>query len=359
MTLINKMVSVPGLIKAVIIACSAATFTYASAGNSNYEPPRNAQGNPNIQGTWDYRTLTPLERPQSLGDKAVFSAEEQEAFRKHVIEVSNVDNIRDKVEAAVDIEGAYNHFWYDFGTTMNEDRRTSLIVDPPNGRLPDLTAEALAELKNGPLRHYPVRDVISIGLANFVPVGPETLGLSERCLVSFSSGPPLIPSAYNNNIRIVQTPNHVVILTEMIHDARIVQMADVQPLPAELKKWTGASHGHWDGNTLVVTTTNFTDKTAIYQMPLSLIDPSRNGVVGSGENMELIERFTLANDSTLVYEYTIDAPGSFAKPFTVAIPMRATEDQIYEYACHEGNYGLVGMLKGARQTEKEKAEAAL
>lgn len=358
MVLINSRVTATGFIAALVISLSV-TYVAAATGQSSYQPPRNAQGDPDIQGIWDYRTLTPLERPQALGNKAVFTAEEQEVFRKKAVEATDVDKNRENVAAATDIEAAYNNFWFDYGTTMTEDRRTSLIIDPPNGRLPELTTEAVAQLKNAHLRNSPVRDLLSIGLTNFRPTDPEILGLSERCLLGFNAGPPLIPSAYNNNIRIVQTPNHVVLFTEMIHDARIVLMADGPLLPTELKKWTGASRGHWDGNTLVVVSTNFTDKTPIFQLPINLNDTSKNGVVGRGKNMKLTERFTPISSSTLVYEYTIDAPSTFATPFTVAIPMKATEDQIFEYACHEGNYGLVGILKGARQTEREDAEATL
>ncbi len=338
-------------------------FAYPVLGQTapaRYEPPRNSLGHPNIQGVWDFRTLTPLERPKELGNKAVFTAEEEQAFKEQAVKSLDVDRLREdeNTDAATDIEGAYNNFWFDYGTAMDEDRRTSLIVDPANGRLPDLTPEALAQLKNAHRRTHPVRDILSIGLQDFRPAGPEETGLSERCLVSFNAGPPLTPSAYNNNLRIVQTPKHVVLFTEMIHDARIVHMADGPQLPAELTKWTGASHGRWEGNTLVVETTNLTDKTPTFQMPIDLNDPSRNGVVGVGKNMKLTERFTPVSASVLLYEYTIDDPATFTKPFTVAISMRATDDQIFEYACHEGNHGLAGMLKGARQAEKEERAAA-
>jgi len=344
---------------AVLAVSISAYSTLGEAAPARYEPPRNSFGQPDIQGVWDFRTLTPLERPKELGNKAVFTEEEERAFRNKAVETLDVDRLREdaSTDAATDIEGAYNNFWFDYGTAMDEDRRTSLIVDPANGRLPDLTPAALAQLKNAHNRAYPVRDILSIGLTNFLPEGPETTGLSERCLVSFNAGPPLNPSAYNNNIRIVQTPEHVVLFTEMIHDARIVHMADGPQLPAELTKWTGASHGRWEGNTLVVETTNLTDKTPTYQMPIDLNDPSRNGVVGVGKNMKLTEKFTPVSKSVLLYEYTIDDPATFTKPFTVAISMRATEDQIFEYACHEGNHGLAGMLKGARQTEKEARAA--
>ncbi|MBL4888450.1 MAG: hypothetical protein JKX97_00340 [Candidatus Lindowbacteria bacterium] len=324
--------------------------------SSGFEPQRNAQGHPNIQGIWDFRTLTPLERPLELGDKAVFSEEEENAFRNKVVQINDTDNKKDlDLPAEFDVEVPYNNFWLDYGTAMNEDRRTSLIVDPPNGRLPERTPEALAGMKNYLLRDFPVRDFFSIGLATFRPAGPESLGLSERCMVGFNAGPPLIPSAYNNNLRIVQAPNHVVIFTEMVHDARIVPIDGSPHLPSEIEKWTGDSRGHWEGDTLVVETTNFTDKTPAYQLPLVA---GQIAVVGSGKNLHLTERFTRTSDSQLIYEYTVNAPGSFTKPFTVAIPMRATEDQIFEYACHEGNHAMIGMLRGARQMEKEAAMAS-
>lgn len=356
----HRIPLIASLATAVAITLSAyATVSLAEEEKAEYEPPRTSWGTPNIEGVWDFRSLTPLQRPKELGEKAVFTAEEEQAFKDKAIETLDVDRLREdeSTDAATDIEGAYNNFWFDYGTAMDEDKRTSLIVDPPNGRLPQLTPQALEQLKNAPLREHPVRDILSIGLKDFKPEGPESTGLSERCLVSFNAGPPLTPSAYNNNIRIVQTPEHVVLFTEMIHDARIVHMADGPQIPAELKKWTGAAHGHWEGNTLVVETTNLTDKTPTFQMPIDLNDPSLNGVVGIGQNMKLTERFTPVSESILLYEYTLDDPATFTKPFTVAITMRAAEGQIFEYACHEGNHGLAGMLKGARQVEKEERAA--
>ncbi|MEZ0156046.1 MAG: hypothetical protein AB9Q22_14240 [Candidatus Reddybacter sp.] len=331
----------------------------AEAKSSGYQVPRNSYGQPDFQGIWDFRTLTPLERPVELGNKAVFTEEEQEAFKSKAIDVLDVDKGRDDSAVAdtnTDVEGAYNNFWFDYGSSMNDDRRTSLIISPENGRLPALTEEAVAKMKQNHLREYPVRDILSIGLVGFLPAGPETLGLSERCLLSFNAGPPLTPSAYNNNLRIIQTPKHVVIFTEMIHDARVVPIDGSSHLPAEITKWTGDSRGHWDGDTLVVETTNFTGKTPTFQMPINLVDPSMNGVAGTGENFTLIERFTRTSDSVIVYEYTVTDISTFTKPFTVAIPLKASDSQIFEYACHEGNHGAAGMLSGARQEEKETAE---
>ena len=358
---VHKLLPKASLVAALVFSVSTYTEAkQAETKNSSYEPPRNSQGQPNLQGVWDFRTLTPLERPKAFGDKAVFTVEEQAAFRAQAVDATDVDKLREKTaktDAATDIEGAYNNFWMDYGTTMNEDRRTSLIIDPPNGRMPKLTEKAIARMKAEKARIPPVRAIVSIGITNFLPAGPETLGLSERCLLSFNAGPPLIPSAYNNNLRIVQTPKHVVIFTEMIHDARIVPIDGRPHLPAEMTKWTGDSRGHWEGNTLVVETTNFTGKTPTFQLPINLNDPEMNGVVGTGENFTLIERFTRTSDSRINYEYTVNDSSTFTKPFTASIPLKATEDQMFEYACHEGNHGAAGMLSGARQSEKEAAAA--
>ena len=366
MTRVHQFLSKAGLMAALalsITACSEAkqgseAKPAEAKKNAGYEAPRNSQGQPNFQGVWDFRTLTPLERPKAFGDKAVFTAEEQAAFRAQAVDATDVDKLREKTaetDAATDIEGAYNNFWMDYGTTMNEDRRTSLIIEPSNGRLPKLTDEAIARMKQDRKLIPPVRNIVSIGIANFSPAGPETLGLSERCLLSFNAGPPLIPSAYNNNLRIIQTPKHVVIFTEMIHDARIVAIDDSAHLPAEMTKWTGDSRGHWEGNTLIVETTNFTGKTPTFQLPLNLNEPELNGVVGTGEQFTLIERFTRTSDSRIDYEYTVNDTSTFTKPFTASIPLKATDGQMFEYACHEGNHGAAGMLSGARQAEKEAA----
>lgn len=361
MTRVHKLIPTVGLAAALAVSISAYSVSSQAAGKG-YEPPKTSFGHPSLEGVWDFRSLTPLERPKSLGNQSVFTVDEQAAFQIKAIAATDVDKLReateaDQAKASQDVEGAYNNFWMDYGTEMNEDRRTSLITDPPNGRLPALTKDAIARMGKNHLRVSPVRDIVSIGLTKFRPEGPEQTGLSERCLLSFNAGPPLTPSAYNNNLRIVQTPKHVVIFTEMIHDARVIPIDGRPNLPAELKKWTGASRGHWDGNTLVVKTANFTGKTPTFQLPINLTDQNMNGVVGTGENMTLIERFTPVSKSRLVYEYTLNDPTTFTQPFTVAIPLKATEDQMFEYACHEGNHGLAGMLKGARQEEKEEAAA--
>lgn len=369
MTRARKLLPIAALTTTLMILTSSCTESDTSSSvdsassDSNatgFQATRNAHGHPNIQGTWDFRTLTPLERPAELGDKAVFSEEEEEAFRQKALYINDTDNKKDlNLPAEVDVQIPYNSFWLDFGTEMNEDRRTSLIVDPPHGRLPELTPAAVELAKKNQMRMLPIRGFFSIGLENFRPPGPEALGLSERCLVGFNAGPPLMPSSYNNNVRIVQAPGHVLFFTEMIHDARIIPIDGSSHLPSDIKQWSGDSRGHWEGDTLVIETTNFSDRMPAYQLPLNLAALDKSGPVGLGETMHLTEKLTLISDSRLIYEYTVDAPDTFTQPFTAVIPMRATEDQIYEFACHEGNHAVPGILKGARKLEEDDATASI
>ncbi len=349
----HNFLPLAGLVAAVTLSVSCAPEVEQA-----YQPERTSWGAPNIEGLWDFRTLTPLERPLDMADKTELTPEEAEVFRQAAIQAHDVDN-RTGDASIADVEGAYNTFWWDWGTELDEDLRTSLIVDPPNGRLPGITPEALAQNKmQKRLRTAPVRDLLSYSAnpEEFRPPGPEALGLSERCLVGFNAGPPFTPSAYNNNLRIIQTPDYIVLVTEMIHDARIIPMDGSPHPPPEMTRWSGDSRGHWDGNTLVVDTTNFSDKTPTYSLATSA--DLAGGVVGSGINLHLTERFTPVGEGRLAYEYTIDDPATFMQPLTVMIPLRATEGPMFEYACHEANYAMPGMLKGARLLEAEaEAEA--
>ena len=226
--------------------------------------------------------------------------------------------------------GSYNQFWWDYGDKLTDDKRTSLIVDPPDGRIPPLTPEAQKRA-----------DAVKAVRARR-PQGPEDLNIPSRCILGFNAGPPMNPSAYNNNFQLFQTPEYVVILNEMVHDARIVPLDGLPHLPEHIRQWRGDSRGHWEGDTLVVDTTNFTGKTTFK---------------GSGKNFHLVERFTRVDAGALLYEYTIDDPESFTKPWSAAIPMTKTEVPMFEYACHEGNYAMTNILGGAR-AEENAAEAA-
>jgi hypothetical protein len=298
-----------------------------AAKTSNVSPPRTAWGVPDLQGIWDFRSITPMERPVELAGKEYLTAEEAAAFEKQLNARLDLDKRGETRER--DVEGAYNLFWFDFGESLSEGGRTSLIVDPPDGRVPALTPEAQKR-----------RDEIR-AIRERRAEGPEDLAPWVRCILGFNAGPPMTPSAYNNNMQIVQTRDSVVIVTEMVHDARIVPLDGRPHLPASIRRWSGDSRGRWEGDTLVVETTNFSDETS-YR--------------GSGPNLRLTERFTLASPGVLHYRFTVDDPESFTRPWTAQVSMKRSEDRIYEYACHEGNRGMYGILAGARAEERREAE---
>ena len=294
---------------------------------------------PDLSGVWDFRAVTPLERPSELLDKAFFTEEEAAAFAARRVRESDVDlnrattvtqrRVVNGTTETVDLAAAYNNFWYDRGTRVVETRRTSLIIDPPNGQVPDLTPVAQDRLAR------------RVALSQRITEGPEDRSLGERCIVRPNAGPPMTPAGYNNNVQLFQTPDYIVLLTEQIHDARLVPMDGRPHLPADLRQWMGDSRGHWEGDTLVVETTNFN---------------SQKYFRGASEGMHLIERFTRLDEDTLNYEFTVSDPESFARPWSAQIPMRRNPEPVYEYACHEGNYGMEGTLSGARAIEKAGAQ---
>jgi hypothetical protein len=296
--------------------------------------PRTPWGKPDLQGVWDFRTVTPLERPAELAGKEVLTAAEVAEFEKKAVERNN----RDRNVPAGNV-GDYNDFWYDRGTQAAGTRRTSLIIDPPDGRIPALTPEAQkkkeaeAEVRRG----VPLDEPTPGGWVH--DLGPG--GLRVRCIVGFSSGPPMTPSAYNNNVQLFQTPEYVVILNEMIHDARIVPL-DGRP-HGTLRQWAGDSRGRWEGDTLVVETINFRAAPLMTTSELSA-------------NMHLVERFRRVDKDTLMYEFTVEDPKTWTRPWSAQVPMKRSDDNLYEYACHEGNYGVYNILAGARA--KEAAEAS-
>ena len=328
-----------GLAPGAVIAQQAASDIWTA--------PQTADGHPDLQGVWDFGTITPLERPVELGDKAVLTDEEAAAFEQQTAE-SRVD-----APPPPGSVGGYNQYWFDRGTRVVEDQRTSLIMDPPDGRLPALQPGAIRSVSvNRTEEEYPgdIRPVRlrSGGIGRNGAEGPEDRALAERCLLGFNSGPPTISSAYNNNIQIFQTENDVVILHEMVHDARLVTLDDRPRLPDNIRQWMGDPHGYWDGDTLVVESRNFTDKTAS-------LNPAPGTALGSGLTLHLTERFTRVDADTLLYEFTIDDPATFTKPITAASTMARNQNTLFEYACHEGNYGLLNVLRGAREAEASAA----
>jgi hypothetical protein len=287
-----------------------------------WTPPKTADGQPDLQGVWNTATITPFERPADLAGKEFFTAEEAAAYEKQVLDQNNAD--RRDGGAAADVGRAYNEFWRDRGRPVST-RRTSLIVEPPDGRIPPLTPEAQT------------RAAARAEYRKLHPAdGPEDRPLAERCLLWAAAGPPMLPVGYNSNYQIVQSPGYVVILIEMIHDARIIPLDGRPHLPSGVRQWLGDSRGRWEGNTLVVETTNFSDKTAVR---------------GASENMRLVERFSRISDETILYEFTVEDPSSFTRPWKAEIPMTKTEEPLFEYACHEGNYGLANILAVARAEE--------
>ncbi len=298
----------------------AATASKAAAvASTKPTMPRTPDGRPDLQGTWDFAQLTPLERPGDFAGKQSLTEEEAEDFAQRRIETSNKD--RRDGGAAADVERAYNDFWWDFGTRVA--KQTSLVVDPPDGRIPPLTPEAqqrIAERRG----HYD---------------NPEERPLAERCILGFNSGPPMVPSAYNNNMQLVQTRAHVVIVNEMIHSARIVDLSGRPHRPTDMRYLTGDSIGHWEGDTLVVDTTSFSKEA---------------GFRGASANLHLIERFTRVDADTLRYEFTVDDSATWTKKWSASIPMTRTDERIFEYACHEANYALAGVLQGARYQESKE-----
>ena len=278
---------------------------------------------------WSNAILTPLERPAEFADQAFLTAEQAAAYEAR----RNRETFRGTrdVDVATDVSYAYNDFWWDWGSEIARTGRTSLIIDPPDGRVPALTPEGQRRraLREG----YRQRHTAD---------GPEDRLLRERCIVwsgngDEGAGPPMLPSAYNNNFQLVQTADHVLLVKEMVHETRVVPLDGRPHVHDSVRQWLGNSRGHWDGDTLVVETTNFTDKTHFW---------------GSSEHMRLTERFTRVADDILIYEFTVEDPLALTQSWTAQIPTVKLDGLIYEFACHETNRGMFGILRGARARER-------
>ena len=298
-----------------------------------------AWGQPDLRGIWDFRTITPLERPEALGDKAFLTEEEAANLEQEVLDrnASLLVRAAERTTAADQVDrrddgtpGFYNNFWLDRGTRAVDTRRTSLIIDPPNGRVPALTAVAQerADARRVYRREHPSDSWVD-------------RSTSDRCLLGFNAGPPLSPGGYNQNLQIFQTPDHVALLTEMVHTVRVVPLDGRPALGDEIQQWSGDARGHWEGDTLVVETSNF-----------SAEKRWRN----STASLTLVERFTRVDADTLEYEYTVTDPDTWTRPWTASIPLRRTDIPMYEYACHEGNHSMEGILAGQRADDRAAAE---
>jgi hypothetical protein len=283
---------------------------------------RTPWGDPDLQGLWSNSTTTPLERPAAYADKEFLSEEEAKALDA----AAAVAYDRRADNATADVNGAYNQFWWERGASLAT-RRTSLIVEPPDGKLPPLTAA-------GKERAAAVR-----AATQGVPQGPEDRNLAERCV---TRGAPKLPGGYNNNFQIFQTPDYVAIVQEMIHEVRIIPLDRRPHLPTTVRQWMGDSRGHWEGNTLVVDITNYADQ---------VMFNSYNCCPGAGRDLHIVERYTRTDAGTIDFSFTVEDQTTYTKKFVVAVPMTQIEGPMYEYACHEGNYGMEGILRGARAQE--------
>jgi len=324
-------------LRSVPLGCMALVVSALTLA-ADYKAPRLPDGTPDLQGVWTNSTATPLERAPELGNRRGFSPAEAAAIQKEalarVAEDARPSDPNKKIEAgALPPVGNYNLFWTDRGMSVqviDGESRTSMIIDPPNGRIPPIRPEVAKERAASRVTTTSSAD------------GPEQRALGERCLLSFGSsgGPPMLPTMYNSYYQFIQTPQTVTILVEMVHDARVIRIGG-KHLPKSVSKWMGDSIGHWEGDTLVVETTNFRPDQTFR---------------GTSVNAVVTERFTRTATNQIVYRFTVDDPETFAGPFTGELAFTPSTGNIYEYACHEGNYALPGIL--AAEREKEKADAA-
>ena len=295
----------------------------------NFTPKRTFDGQPDISGNWSNATYTPLERPAELKDKPFFTPEEAAAFAQR-----RLDGLYAQAKDNIHYDDA---IWQSEKTPKGlTSLRTSLVIDPPDGRIPATLPEAQKRA-----------DAAAAERRRYDPTDYRSRGITERCFTSVNltwahNGAPLLPEGYNSNLRIVQGPGYVVIEPEMVHDARVIPLDGRPHVGPGLRQWIGDSRGRWDGNTLVIENTNFNDKT-----------PFR----GSTTALKVTERITPIDADTLLYRATVEDPNTWARPWTIEYPIVRTEEPIYEYACHEGNYGVANILRAAAKAEEEAAKA--
>jgi hypothetical protein len=315
----------------------------AIAGADSYKVPRTADGHPDLQGTWTNATLTPVERPKTLGDRLVLNETEALQMEQRMKDFAAASD--QPSDLSQDLPkgggvGGYNVFWFDPANqvaTVNGERRSSLIVSPANGQVPELSQPGKQRLAARTAR-----------AAQGAFDGPEQRALGERCILGFgsNSGPPMLPVMYNSHYQIVQNRDSVMIHVEMVHDARIIRLGG-QHSPEHLRKWMGDSIGRWEGDTLVVETTHFNPV-----QPIQIGQGATYRSIPVSPGLKVTERFTRVRPRTIKYEFTVDDPDTFSTAWRGEIPFHATDQPIYEYACHEGNYALPGILAGAREEEK-------
>lgn len=339
---IRILSALPGFL-AVSVALCAQNVAHSQASDEEWTTPRTPWGDPDLQGIYNYATSTPLERPLELGDQNVFSDDEADALEEEITYAVDQDR-RDGGNEA-DVARNYNNLWTDASRTqLTEDNRTSLIVDPPNGRLPPRVEHPMT-----PEREAAAREA-ELSLKRFTQGFHESYhdaDVGNRCIIrrrNEGGGHPYLPALYANTAQIFQSPGYVVIYAEMIHNARIIPVDGRPPLPDSVETWLGNATGRWEGDTLVIETSNF----------LKSDDIGRTGVVyrnADPETFRIVERFRRTGPETLEYEVTMSDPNTWTQPFTIQVPWNETDGQIYEYQCQEWNYDLYFWLSGARERE--------
>jgi hypothetical protein len=320
---------------ALMLGCAVALIGQGRS-TAAWTPTRTVDGQFDLEGVWDFSTITPLERPTGLGDKQTFTDAEAANFEREENLRQNRDLIDPKKGGGQYLPGSvipYNEFWYERGSRIVGSKRTSLIVDPPDGRIPRLTLDATKRLDD---QAAVARDE-QLGLVR--ADSPESRSLADRCILGFNAGPPMTPGAYNNHVQISQAPGFVTLVVEMVHDARVIPVDGSPHLPQSIRQYKGVSRGRWEGRTLVIDTTNFLRETSFR---------------GSSANLHLVERLTGVDADTLLYEFTVEDPQTWTRPWTAAVPMKKVDSPVYEYACHEGNYALRNILSGARAQESQE-----
>ena len=314
-----------------VSVAAQSSLSAGSAGSAGSPVPRTPDGRPDLQGVWDFASVTPLQRPAELAGKEFLTEEDVSALEAAA--AARVDRPPPPGDP-----GGYNRFWFADGTRVVGTRRTSLVVDPPDGRLPSYTPEGKARMA-------------ARAEARSRNAGPEDRDVDERCILGFNSGPPMLPGAYNNLVQVFQIPGYVAIFNEMVHDVRLIPLDNRPPLSSEIRQWMGDSRGRWEGDTLVVETRNFRDLGTAHPAPnMELLE-------ALGPDLSLVERFSRRDADTLLYEFTITDPTAWTEPWSAELTMTRTENALYEYACHEGNYGLYNILAGA-QADDRAARAA-
>ena len=330
------------LLAACIVLLAAAGIVTGVPAQAQTDSPRTPWGDPDLQGMWDHRTITPLQRPEELGDREFLTEEEAASLEQAVVDRDQYLLTRppETVTAGGSVDrradgtpGFYNNFWLDTGTRTVDTRRTSLVIDPPNGRLPAYSDAGRRKVERD--REYQ-REHPADSWLDFDG--------TDRCLIGVNNGPPILPAAYNQNLLVVQNEDWVLLLAEMIHTVRAIPLDGRPALPAHMQQWGGDARGRWEGDTLVVETTNFVpDRLWTTANPMGRLKTT-------GE-LRLVERFKRIDADTLEYEATINDPGIWRRPWTVSMPMRRSDEAMYEYACHEGNYSMPNMLAGERARE--------